>query len=134
MIMKNVKCLLLALAAGLCGCRAQQFSNIDADAFAQLITNADVQLVDVRTTAEFAQGHIADALLIDFKAADFDALCAERLDKARPVAIYCRSGKRSAAAAQRLVAAGFEVYNLQGGILEWTGGGKPLAMPTSVTQ
>lgn len=132
--MKNVKCLLLALAAGLCGCRAQQFSNIDADAFAQLITNADVQLVDVRTPAEFAQGHIADALLIDFKAADFDALCAEKLDKARPVAIYCRSGKRSAAAAQRLVAAGFEVYNLQGGILEWTSGGKPLAMPTSVTQ
>ncbi len=132
--MKNVKCLLLALAAGLCGCRAQQFSNIDADAFAQLITNTDVQLVDVRTPAEFAQGHIADALLIDFKAADFDALCAEKLDKARPVAIYCRSGKRSAAAAQRLVTAGFEVYNLQGGILEWTGGGKPLAMPTSVTQ
>ena len=134
MIMKNVKCLLLALAAGFCGCRAQQFANIDADAFAQLITNTDVQLVDVRTPAEFAQGHIADALLIDFKAADFDALCAKKLDKARPVAIYCRSGKRSAAAAQRLVAAGFEVYNLQGGILEWTGGGKPLAMPTSVTQ
>lgn len=127
MIMKNVKCLLLALAAGLCGCRAQQFTNIDADAFAQLITNTDVQLVDVRTPAEFAQGHIADALLIDFKAADFDALCAEKLDKARPVAIYCRSGKRSAAAAQRLAAAGFTVYNLQGGILEWIASGKPLA-------
>lgn len=127
MIMKNVKCLLLALAAGLCGCRAQQFTNIDADAFAQLITKADVQLVDVRTPAEFAQGHIADALLIDFKAADFDALCAEKLDKARPVAIYCRSGKRSAAAAQRLAAAGFTVYNLQGGILEWIASGKPLA-------
>lgn len=132
--MKNVKCLLLALAAGFCGCRAQQFANIDADAFAQLITKADVQLVDVRTPAEFQQGHLADALLIDFKAADFDALCAEKLDKSRPVAIYCRSGKRSAAAAQRLVASGFEVYNLQGGILEWTSGGKPLAMPTSVTQ
>ena len=125
--MKNVKCLLLALAAGLCGCRAQQFANIDVDAFAQLITKADVQLVDVRTPAEFAQGHIADALLIDFKAADFDALCAEKLDKSRPVAVYCRSGKRSAAAAQRLAAAGFTVYNLQGGILEWIGSGKPLA-------
>lgn len=125
--MKKVKCLLLALAAGLCGCRAQQFANIDADAFAQLITKADVQLVDVRTPAEFAQGHIADALLIDFKAADFDALCAEKLDKSRPVAVYCRSGKRSAAAAQRLAAVGFTVYNLQGGILEWIGSGKPLA-------
>lgn len=125
--MKNVKCLLLALAAGLCGCRAQQFTNIDADAFAQLITKADVQLVDVRTPAEFQQGHLVDALLIDFKAADFDALCAEKLDKSRPVAVYCRSGKRSAAAAQRLVAAGFTVYNLQGGILEWIGSGKPLA-------
>ena len=125
--MKNVKCLLLALAAGLCGCRAQQFSNIDADAFAQLITNTDVQLVDVRTPAEFQQGHLVDALLIDFKAADFDALCAEKLDKSRPVAVYCRSGKRSAAAAQRLAAAGFTVYNLQGGILEWIGSGKPLA-------
>lgn len=125
--MKNVKCLLLALAAGLCGCRAQQFTNIDVDAFAQLITKADVQLVDVRTPAEFQQGHLVDALLIDFKAADFDALCAEKLDKSRPVAVYCRSGKRSAAAAQRLVAAGFTVYNLQGGILEWIGSGKPLA-------
>ena len=125
--MKNVKCLLLALAAGLCGCRAQQFTNIDADAFAQLITKADVQLVDVRTTAEFQQGHLADALLIDFKAADFDALCVEKLDKSRPVAVYCRSGKRSAAAAQRLAAAGFTVYNLRGGILEWIGSGKPLA-------
>ena len=125
--MKNVKCLLLALAAGLCGCRAQQFTNIDVDAFAQLITKADVQLVDVRTPAEFQQGHLAAALLIDFKAADFDALCAEKLDKSRPVAVYCRSGKRSAAAAQRLAAAGFTVYNLQGGILEWIGSGKPLA-------
>ena len=125
--MKNVKCLLLALAAGFCGCRAQQFTNIDADAFAQLITKADVQLVDVRTPAEFQQGHLVDALLIDFKAADFDALCAEKLDKSRPVAVYCRSGKRSAAAAQRLVAVGFTVYNLQGGILEWIGSGKPLA-------
>lgn len=127
MIMKNVKCLLLALAAGFCGCRAQQFTNIDVDAFAQLITKADVQLVDVRTPAEFQQGHLADALLIDFKAADFDALCAEKLDKSRPVAVYCRSGKRSAAAAQRLAAAGFTVYNLRGGILEWIGSGKPLA-------
>ena len=127
MIMKNVKCLILALAAGFCGCRAQQFTNIDADAFAQLITKADVQLVDVRTPAEFQQGHLVDALLIDFKAADFDALCAEQLDKSRPVAVYCRSGKRSAAAAQRLAAAGFTVYNLQGGILEWIGSGKPLA-------
>ena len=125
--MKNVKCLLLALAAGLCGCRAQQFTNIDVDAFAQLITKADVQLVDVRTPAEFQQGHLADALLSDFKAADFDALCVEKLDKSRPVAVYCRSGKRSAAAAQRLAAAGFTVYNLQGGILEWIGSGKPLA-------
>ena len=125
--MKNVKCLLLALAAGFCGCRAQQFTNIDADAFAQLITKADVQLVDVRTPAEFQQGHLVDALLLDFKAADFDALCAEKLDKSRPVAVYCRSGKRSAAAAQRLAAAGFTVYNLQGGILEWIGSGKPLA-------
>ncbi len=125
--MKNVKCLLLALAAGLCGCRAQQFTNIDVDAFAQLITKADVQLVDVRTPVEFQQGHLADALLIDFKAADFDALCAEKLDKSRPVAVYCRSGKRSAAAAQRLAAVGFTVYNLRGGILEWIGSGKPLA-------
>ena len=125
--MKKVKCLLLALAAGLCGCRAQQFANIDADAFAQLRTRADVQLVGVRTPAELQQGQLADALLIDFKAADFDVLCAEQLDKSRPVAVYCRSGKRSAAAAQRLAAAGFTVYNLQGGILEWIGSGKPLA-------
>ncbi|MGN0187240.1 MAG: rhodanese-like domain-containing protein [Paludibacteraceae bacterium] len=124
--MKYIKCMTLMLLMGLCGCRAQTFVSVDADAFEQLIADSTVQLVDVRTSAEYEQGHIADALLIDFKSADFEAISIERLDKSRPVAVYCRSGKRSAAAAQRLADNGFEVYNLRGGILEWTQGGKPV--------
>ena len=45
----------------------------------------------------------------------------ETLDKVRPVALYCRSGRRSKLAAEQVVQAGFEVVELNGGILSWQG-------------
>ena len=78
-----------------------------------------MQLVDVRTPAEYLDGHLDGAQNIDMQADDFIDVARARLDRRKPVAVYCRSGKRSARAAQMLADAGFKVTNLAGGINDW---------------
>ena len=79
----------------------------------------DVQLIDVRTSAEFADGHLKNAKNIDFYSPNFD-MQIEALDKSIPVILYCKSGRRSAKSASKLNAKGFSsVYDLDGGIKLW---------------
>ena len=85
------------------------------------ISDSNVQLVDVRTAEEFADGHIPGAVNIDVKRDDFDELAAAGLDSGRPVAVYCRSGARSKVAAKRLAGKGFTVYELDNGFMNWDG-------------
>ncbi|SHG50761.1 rhodanese-like domain-containing protein [Winogradskyella jejuensis] len=79
----------------------------------------DVQLVDVRTSSEYEQIHIKDAQNIDFNSPTFDD-DVERLDKNKPVVLYCKGGSRSAKCAKKLKAAGFKkIYELEGGLSKW---------------
>jgi rhodanese-related sulfurtransferase len=72
-------------------------------------------LLDVRTPQELEQGYLEGAININFSSPDFTNQL-DRLDKAKPVYVYCRSGRRSASAMSTLEGLGFsEVYNLQGG-------------------
>jgi len=83
-----------------------------------------VQLLDVRTPGEIAQGKIAGALEIDINDADFKQKVS-KLDKEKPVLVYCRSGARSGNAMRQMTAMGFkQVYNLAGGINAWQGSGQ----------
>lgn len=114
---------------GLNGCmNAQnnsQYTNMDVEQFANYIANDSVQLVDVRTPEEYAGGHIENSKNIDVYNPDFINVATKTLDKSRPVAVYCRSGKRSADAARKLTDKGYEVINLMGGIIAWTDNNKP---------
>ena len=78
-----------------------------------------IQLVDVRRPDEFEAGHINNAILINVLEADFISKVDAMLDKSRPVAVYCRSGKRSKDAAEKLSKKGFVVYDLDSGYLGW---------------
>lgn len=102
------------------------FKTIDADEFEKAISTDTVQLVDVRTADEFAEGHISSDNIknIDMKQPDFMERAKKELDKSKTIAVYCRSGRRSAEAAGRLAAEGFKVIDLDGGILEWQARGK----------
>ena len=84
-----------------------------------LQSTPQVQLVDVRTPSEYAEGHLSESLNIDVMSPGFSAKAQELLDVNRPVAVYCRSGKRSANAANQLTSKGFKVINLEGGIMAW---------------
>ena len=89
--------------------------------FAAIIADTAVQLVDVRTPAEFAAGHIPEAKNIDVRGDNFDREAKATLSKERPVAVYCRSGARSKTAARRLAAMGYRVYELNTGFMNWNG-------------
>lgn len=102
------------------------YSTVNADEFQTLIANPNVQLLDVRTRDEFDEGHIANAILIDVNDSTFVQQATTVLDKQRPVALYCRSGRRSARAASLLTAQGFAVTNLGGGVMAWKDAGKAL--------
>ncbi|KJS31578.1 MAG: hypothetical protein VR64_10845 [Desulfatitalea sp. BRH_c12] len=83
-------------------------------------------IIDMRTPAEFKQGHIAGAELIDYYSPDFKAEL-DRLDRGRTYLIYCRSGNRSGKALKMMADKGFDrVYHLDGGILDWRSQGLPL--------
>jgi rhodanese-related sulfurtransferase len=76
---------------------------------------------------EYEEGHIADALLVDFYSYNFEEQATAKLSKEKAVAVYCRSGRRSASAAQKLVKLGYEVIHLDGGILAWQRAKMPIA-------
>jgi len=113
-------------------CTNKKYINMNADDFETFISTADVQLVDVRTAEEYAEGHINGAVLLDVKRDDFIANAFKVLNKDKPVAVYCRSGKRSANAADQLTRQGFKVANLKDGIIGWTESGKPVVVHEDV--
>ena len=86
---------------------------------AKLATVEKPQLIDVRTPREFEQGNIPGSKMINFKDRTFAAEMA-KLDKNRPLFIYCQSGGRSLKACNQAVTDGFtEVYELAGGYGDW---------------
>ena len=94
----------------------------------------DAPLVDVRTSDEFAKGHLQHAKNIDWKGDSFDTQISS-LDKSKPVLVYCLSGARSGAAASKMRADGFkEVYELQGGILKWKSADMPVTTEITTAQ
>ena len=101
-------------------CKKSTFVSVDAARFAEEITRKGVQIVDVRTAAEFAEGHIPGAVNMDVNSPDFDQQITT-LDTSKTIALYCRSGRRSKIAAEKVTAAGCKVVELDGGILSWRG-------------
>lgn len=99
--------------------QASAFTNIKPETFKQLMSNKAGVVLDVRTPAEVAKGKLPNASHIDFYKEDFDAQVA-KIDKNKPVYVYCAVGGRSGQAMQKMKAAGFkEVYNLAGGFNAW---------------
>lgn len=111
----------------LASCNTNKIVTVDANKFEGLINSSKVQLVDARTAEEYASGKISGATNIDVKKEDFKQLAEEKLNKDIPVAIYCRSGKRSLIGADILKKAKFKVINLRGGIIEWEKAGKSIS-------
>ena len=75
------------------------FQSMNVEEFDSLIQNEDIQRLDVRTLAEYSEGHITKTININVMDDSFASMADSLLQKDKPVAVYCRSGKRSKKAA-----------------------------------
>lgn len=98
---------------------SNKVQNVDVAKAKELIAQK-ITILDVRTPQETSQGKIEGAICIDFYSDTFAAEV-DKLDKTKPILVYCRSGGRSASAGQLLEGKGFsQVYNLLGGYSAWS--------------
>lgn len=121
--LKFICCLLIALSlATSCSDTNTDGSDVKlvtAEEMLTILELEDAQLIDVRTAEEHEKLRIANSQNIDFQSPTFDEDIA-KLDKEKPVILYCRTGARSAKCAQKLKDAGFKkIYDLEGGISKW---------------
>lgn len=135
--MKNISILIGLVLMGFLGsCKASNAGNNQGqevvitvtpkDFDHQLTSTTGAQLIDVRTPEEYASGHLKNAININVHGADFESKI-KLLSKEQPVFVYCRSGGRSATAADKIEEMGFtKVYNMDGGITSWSGAGLPI--------
>ena len=105
---------LFAFNVGIAQYTSKSITEITSDELAR------VQLLDVRTQAEYDAGHLTGAIQMDWFADDFDSQT-RRLDKEKIIYVYCKLGGRSAKAQDRLKSLGFtHVVNLEGGYDAWS--------------
>lgn len=107
-----------------CQQKAGDFKSVPVDEFATVIADPEVQRLDVRTVAEYSEGHIPGSININVLGDDFEKVADDVLQKDKPVALYCRSGKRSKQAAAILSKKGYKVIDLDKGFNAWQEAGK----------
>jgi rhodanese-related sulfurtransferase len=124
--MKRVKivALLLALTGITTACGQKGYEDAEVEEFARLVEDSTVMVLDVRTLEEYGAGHLKRAINIDVKQEGFASTAEFMLPKECTIAVYCRSGRRSAHAAELLAEKGYKAVNLKGGILSWEKAGK----------
>ena len=105
------------------------FVTMGVDDFERAIAATDsIQLLDVRSQGEYDEGHLPGAHIINVQDSSFMSQVEAELVKEKIIAVYCRSGHRSATAARQLVDKGYTVINLDGGIMAWKRAGKTVMM------
>lgn len=111
----------------LAGCSSSSSAvDLGVKEFSAKVAEAGVVTLDVRTPGEYMSGFIQGAKNIDFQSGNFENEIAS-LDKNAIYAVYCRSGNRSGQAVKVMHDAGFHnVYNLNGGVIDWAKAGLPL--------
>ena len=114
--------LLLFFSACSASSQSNNITQVDAKEF-QKGCSTDLQLLDVRTSEEFAQGHISNALNVSISDPQFSTLV-KKMDVNKPIYVYCLSGGRSSDAVGRLQELGFKkIVELKGGMMAWRSAG-----------
>jgi rhodanese-related sulfurtransferase len=102
-----------------------RLADVDAQQAGAMIDRGDATLIDVRELQEWSAGHAPEARHVPLAQLEAGAV-----SHGRPVIAVCRSGRRSAKAADILAAAGISVHNLAGGMQSWAEAGRPVVTDT----
>ena len=118
--------LIAILTFSSCNSQNKNYQTIAPKEFSiKIASQANAQILDVRTTEEYNECHLENAKNINWNSEDF-VKNVEKLDKSKPILVYCKLGGRSAKASDKLVELGFKnIINLEGGIINWTNSGLP---------
>ena len=105
--------------------QAIKFKTVDVAEFAKAVSDTSYVVLDVRTPAEHAEGHIPGTHFnIDVLEDNYTDTALKMLPKDKPVALYCRSGNRSKNAAKMLSMMGYNVVELDEGYNAWVESGR----------
>ena len=124
-----LKCLLImsAIIPSVSACANNETSPLGPEKFGELIETApNTVVLDVRTSEEYNEGHIPGAINIDATDEDFQEDVEGTVSRQNRIALYCRSGRRSAEASRVLAGDGYQISDLEGGVLAWQKYGLPL--------
>lgn len=131
LIVISLSFLVLTVVVLTVSCKNEQSENIEVvtpEEMQEISELEDVQLIDIRTPQEFDEGHIASSQNIDYFSETFEEDI-QKLDKTKPVVVYCKSGKKSSECADKMKDKGFvKIYELDGGIAKWKYKGFDLEM------
>ena len=117
--MKNLVCLFIMIFFCV-NCNSQvALKAITTKELKVLLSQENIQLMDVRTPEEIKEGAIQTAFFVNYFDVDFEKVATAKLNKSKPVYLYCRSGNRSGKACKILKEKGFEVINVLGGYKQW---------------
>jgi thioredoxin len=139
--MKSFTSILLTfLSFVIVSCNGQSVKNIkiiDPVSFKKEIsTTPNAQILDVRTAEEFTVEHLQNAENVNWQSPDFSTNTT-KYDKSKPIFLYCKSGRRSHQAAEKLAELGFtNIIEMEGGIINWAAEGlsKPTEKRIGITQ
>lgn len=108
---------LLFICILLTGCGGVNYETIDTNKALELINEEETVIIDVRSSAEYLEGHIEGAVNIPI-----DTISGINYDKETTIILYCATGVRSSEAAKELNEMGYtHIYNLDGGLINWGG-------------
>lgn len=128
MIGRTLMSLLAAVGLGVAAPADGGIPVLPPKAFAeQAKADSAAVILDVRTPEEYAEGHLKGSVSLDWLNTEAFNMGVARLDKAHTYFIYCRSGRRSHAAARWMRSLGFNVRDMEGGILAWTAQNLPIS-------
>ena len=117
--MKNLVCLFIMIFFCV-NCNSQvALKAITTKELKILLSQENIQLMDVRTPEEIKEGAIQTAFFANYFDVDFEEVATAQLNKSKSVYLYCRSGNRSRKACKILKEKGFEVINVLGGYQQW---------------
>jgi phage shock protein E len=121
--MKSIKIIFAILIAfGINACNAQNsgYKNISQDEMIKLMTDKNIEIIDVRTPEEVKEVYIKGTHhFINISDQNFQTNI-KKLDTEKTYIVYCRSGARSGKAASYMAENGFKnIYNLSGGVMSW---------------
>lgn len=123
--MRYLSILIFSFLFFVSACSQSSVKLLDTNSFIEGVKSDSLSVIlDVRQPSEFAEGHIEGAENLDWLNEDAFNDGVLKLDTAKTYYIYCRSGRRSNAAAEKLQSMGFKVYDLKGGIKQWKADGK----------